>query len=720
MLIAKLCLSASSLSIPGIYVAGQVVRPSEMDDMTGMHVLIALLMALLLSSMCLAQDVSPIQHCHVWLPMTGWTPEQLDDARAAGYDTVFFKVHPPVSADGETIDFTSTDRIIRQAEEKGFKILLAILGWVGLGNCRFWDVDESGEKIPNQLDPFWPEAMQRVEWYYAQIIDRYKRDPKVVGFVPTWGIYGEAGFTSLTAGRSPHALARFNEWRARQGLAALDALPTRKDGPNTEFNRFIRFRYLYIEQQFDAMIRRLKERAEGVPVGMWQELYPIVGYLWNMVEVPSADLALYESCFPFQTNHHPEKSLGETMGFRYRCSSAKDYRDYYLPLLARKRGEGQRFMGCQLTNDYVKNYGWTEDRAKEIGFDRWEDEFGPYLKKLLNAPLESPSRDVLLVFPTYAAAALTDSIVHFADAAIIDVMLRMYGCQVVRYGSPRLDKMSIAEMDRFRLIIVPDSAYILRPTYERLKRTKAIVLFTGCFAQALDAELTPFGQSRTIDGMRLHYLERPADTVSVAAETGLTAGLRSLLRRLSLALPLDEAFHWEAAPPDAQVILKCGDYPLVSTWRNMIFIHGHLFASACWNPKRVPPNLAGSKDSSANEVDMWGPYDSAHPANNFSYAFMKNLLNYTSVDYRVPNPKPRTLVPYLGDHMEQASISANLVYNNTAYTQRLTIRLPYVPKGRPSRFIRGRYETQVTVPPFSYVVIESQETANLHSCGSRN
>ncbi len=662
----------------------------------------------MIGTACFGQDAFPIPNSHVWLPMTGWNDQQMEEARAAGYDTVMFKAHPPVSADGKSIDFAATDLGVQKAKSKGLRVILAILGWVGLGDGQFWDTDESGAKIPNRLDPFWPEAMQRVEWYYSQVIDHYKTDPNVVGFAPTWGIYGEAGFTSFTAGRSPRALARFNEWRAKEGLPALEALPTRKDGPNTEFNRFIRFRFLYIEERFDAMITRLKERSGGAPVGMWQELYPVIGYLWNMVEVPSAQFALYESAFPFQTSHHPESTLGETMGFRYRCGSPKDYRDYYLPLLARKRGEGQRFMGCQLTNDYAKNYGWTEEYAREIGFDRFEDEFCPHLKKLLDTPLEAPNRDVLLVFPSYAAAALTDSPVHYADAAIIDVILRMYGCQIARYGSPRLDKMSIADMDRFRLIIVPDAAFILRSTYERLKRTKATVLFTGCFGQAMDAVQTPFGQSREVDGARVSYAERPAGGVSVTSDGAITKGLSSLLKRMPVELPPDESFRWESDPPDVTTLLKCGDWPLVSCRGNMLFVHGHAWASACYNPKRVAPELAGSKDSSANEVDMWGPYDSADPRNEFGYALMREILKQAGVDYRVIAPKPRTLVPYLGDHMEQASVSANIVYNNTARPQRLKIRVPFEPDGYKSRFVNGRYQVEVPIPPFSYVALRAK------------
>jgi len=669
----------------------------------------------MLTTTAFAQDLSPLKDRNVWLPMTGVTEQQVQDARDAGYDTVMLKIHPRLIGEGTGIDFSIHEETIRWVKVRDMKLVLAILGWVGLGNGEFWDVKESGEKVMNRLDPFWPEAMERVEWYYERVIDHYKEDPAVAAFIPTWGIYGEAGFTSGDAGRSPHALARFNEWREERGLAPLDSLPTYRDGPNTDYNRFIRFRYLYLEEKFDAMMRRLKERVPATPVGMWQEMYPVVGYLWTMVEVPSADLALYESAFPFQTVHHPEKSLGETMGFRYRCSSADDYRDYYLPLLVRKRGEGQRFMGCQLTNDYAKNYGWTEEEAEAKGFDHWEDAFGPVLKQLLDEPLEAPERDVLLVFPTYAAAALTPNVANSADTMLLDVTLRQLGCQMARYGSPRLDKMTVDDMNRFRLIIVPNAAYLVPSTYEKLKKTTATVLFTGCFGQAYGAEQVRFGATREIDGLPLRYLRRPAGPVTTATPTsGSSSSLRRRFRgyldQHPVTLPEDETFTWEIPAAGPDVLLRCGEYPLFSTrdGGRMIFLHGQIIAGLSHDPDRKPPQLSGSQDVSANEHDMWGPYSSTNPQNQFGVLLVKSILDHAGVAYRVPVPLPRRLVPYLGDNMEACSISANIVYNNTGEPQMITVRTPWAPEGYESTRVGERYETEVTVPGFSYVALRAE------------
>lgn len=642
--------------------------------------------------------------------MTGMTDAQIEEAMHAGYDTVMLKISPRPLPEGEAIDFEATDELVARVTRRQMKVIPAILGWAGLGRGRFWDTNEDGSRIPDRLDPFWPEAMARVESYYARVIDHYRDNPAVVAFAPTWGIYGEAGFTSFAAGRSPHALARFNEWLKSQELPPAKAIPTRAGGPNADYNRFIRFRYLYVEEHFDAMVGRLKPLAGGRPVGMWQELYPVIGYLYNMVEVPSADFALYESCFPFQTSHHPEKTLAETMGFRYRCQSAEEYRDYYLPLLARKRGEGQRFMGCQLTNDYaVRNYGWTPERSERVAFDRWEDEFSPHLKRLMTVPLESPRRDVLLVFPSYAAAALSDGPVHSVDVMTIDVLLRMYGCQMVRVGSPRFDKLTVPEMNRFKLIVVPCAAYLIPETYERLKATTATVLFTGCFAQSWDAVFTPAGHTRAVDGMILRYHPRPAGRLEFVADHSLTRSLNNV----SAPLPQDEGFSFETAGWEVKTLARCDPHAIVSLARQerFIFVHGCLFAGLAYDPSRKPPeNLSGSKDGSANEIDMWGPYSATSPYNRIGDTLMKNILDHTGVDYRVASPRPRGMTPYLGDHMEQASISANIVYNNTAERQTLTVRLPYAPKGHHARRVGSRYEADIAVPAFSYVALEGFRT----------
>lgn len=662
--------------------------------------------ALLLVLTLLPAETSwPLGDRLIWLPMTGVTEAQLADAAGAGYGAVLWKIRPQPLPARDALQFEPIDDKVAQARRHGLESILAIIGEGALNKDAFFDVDEQGNRLPGQLDPFDPDAMARIEWAYAQVIDRYRTEPDVVAFIPTWGIYGEAGFTSFAAGRSGHALARFNEWLRQRGLPVVETLPTRAGGPGTAYNRFIRFRYLYMEEQFDGIISRLKNRAGGKAVGTWQELYPAIGYLWTMVEVPSADFALYEACFPFQTSHHPEKTLAETMGFRYRCDSAEDYHDYYLPLIARKRGEGQRFMGCQLSNHYaVSHYGWPEEKVDRIQFDRWEDRFAPRLNELNNLNVEQVAPDVLLVFPTYAAAALSDSPVHSVDVMTMDVLLRMFGCRFSRCGSPALDKMTVEQLNRYRLIIVPCAALLTEDTLAKLERAAATVVFTGGFGQSLDGEYTPFGQERRIHGMHLRYAQRPEGNLVVSTDHRLTRDLTGT----SAMLPQDESFTYVDSAEGMQVYLQSADQPVLSSRDNdrLIFIHGHLFAGLAYDPERKPPpNLSGSADPSANEVDLWGPYSSAKRENSVGQMLMRNILDLAGVDYRVPEPRPRTRARYLGDHMEQASVSANIAYNNTEVPQRLKVRLPYRPQGWTAKRVNDRFEARVTIPPFSYILL---------------
>jgi hypothetical protein len=264
-------------------------------------------------------------------------------------------------------------------------------------------------------------------------------------------------------------------------------------------------------------------------------------------------------------------------------------------------------------------------------------------------------------------------------------------------------------MDRFTLIVVPCAAYLLPDTYVKLKQTTATVLWTGCFAQSFSAVHTPFGSRRAVDGLTLDYHQRPAGKVTVSGEHPLIEGLGDLLEKQPVTLPADESFRYAGEAGDVEVLLRCGQEPLLSIRRagRFVHIHGHLLAGLCHDPNRKPPRpVGGSRDSSANDVDPWGPYRSDHPQNHVGRLLVRNVLDHAHVAYRVPAPAPRTSTPYLGDHMERASISANIAYNNTPVPEQLTVRLPYRPRGHEVRPVSGGHEAEIAIPPFSYVALQ--------------
>jgi hypothetical protein len=235
------------------------------------------------------------------------------------------------------------------------------------------------------------------------------------------------------------------------------------------------------------------------------------------------------------------------------------------------------------------------------------------------------------------------------------------------------------------------------------------VLFTGCFGQSYDSVLTPFGKRRTWDdGSSLGYFIRPAGPVTVAGEHPLTEKLKDA----HASLPEDESFDYVGEAKDTRILVRCGESPLLSLRRSgrSVSIHGHLLAGLCHDPDRKPPaKVGGSADPSANEHDPWGPHSSTHPQNTIAQQLVRNILDHAKVKYRVPDPAPRQWTPYLGDHMEAASISANIAYNNTAEAQTIRVRLPWAPKDLIATFKGSVYETSITIPPFRYVVLEPQK-----------
>jgi hypothetical protein len=280
---------------------------------------------------------------------------------------------------------------------------------------------------------------------------------------------------------------------------------------------------------------------------------------------------------------------------------------------------------------------------------------------------------------------------------------------MTRIGSPRLDELTVEEMNAYQLIVVPAAAYLIPATCERLHRTTATVVFTGCFGQSYNAEYVPLGTSRSIAGRGVRYWLRAPGRLHVTSEHALTRGLQEFLQDSPVNLPEGECFAFSDADPKIVTLMACNEAPVLSIAREgrTLFLHGQFFADLCHDPARKPPaNMAGSADASANEIDLWGPYNSSHPQQAFGLALMRRVLDHAGVEYRILDPRPRTCTPFLGDHLEQAGISANIAYNNTPQPQKLTLRLPYAPNGYESRRSGHAFLTQVEVPGYSYVALQ--------------
>ena len=319
-------------------------------------------------------------------------------------------------------------------------------------------------------------------------------------------------------------LKAFNAWRS----------PT-EDSPRSIGSRYAArgriptttcsfgFRYLYLERVFTEMIDRLKPRAGrpagrdvagtlsggGLSVGPWSRCRPPISHCTNPV-------------LPTRTVHHPERCLAETMGMRYRCKSADDYRKYYLPLLARKRGEGQRFHGLPVvqrlceplrlvsrTGPATRNSIAGRTSSRRISRSCWPE------------PLETPTRDVLLVFfPSTRpppSRMIRDRTVDYEAV----------GCSAANVWLPDVPVWPAAGGQAFG---GPDgsvpahrgagpSSYLTGDTVERLKATRATVRVSRvASARRSMGRQVPSGATRAVGGLTLHLrgADRPVTCASRA------------------------------------------------------------------------------------------------------------------------------------------------------------------------------------------------------------
>ncbi|NIA16643.1 MAG: hypothetical protein GWP08_21545 [Nitrospiraceae bacterium] len=651
-------------------------------------------------------DTRPFRSRMLWMPMTGCTDEDLDDAVAAGYDTLFTKVAPHYPGPARPIDFDAADDLIRKAQARGMKIVLAWLLWTGLPHGRFYIECEDGSRMENRIDPCWDAAMAAVRLHAERLLDHYMGCADVIAIAPTWGIYGEAGYAAFNAGYSPYTLEKYNRWRIARGEATVSALPSAANpGENVLFHRF-RFEYLVsVWGELSAHLRRLE--PNGIPVGAWQEIYNGHMYQLALSETPGADFAINEMCFPWGTTYDQSRALGETMGFRFKCAGYAAYRDYYRPLIARKWAEGQQAVGCQLSLDYAeKNYTqWPAGRAKEVAFHQWEDRFASVIRRVRDTPVAEEPAEVAYVQMTYPAACYPDAANTIIDINLYEIVLRMYGVPYEGIPVTRLSRLRAEDLAGYRLILVPGAWYLDEAQWRKLRACGAQVVLTGGVAQ--------FGGARAAaarDGLGFDYGATPGGVPELEAgcPEAVARDLVPMLAEGAIRLPEDLGLRGLRG---AEAFIRLGGKPLLAREGRFWFIANRLLYACAFDPARKPPNLSGSGDPSANEADPWGKASSSSPANRFGETLLRNLFEACGVTPRIPDPLPRACSRYLGDHVERVNVTGNIVANQDAEAHTIIILCARPVTNFPCTPQEGRWAAEVTVPPYDFVVLHYGDSA---------
>jgi len=651
-------------------------------------------------------DARPFRSRMIWMPMTGYTDEQLDDAVAAGYDTVFVKVHPTYAGPGRPIDFMAGgEDLVKKAQARGMKVITAWLLWTALEPGAFWLEKADGTREMGRIDPCWDAAMAQVRQFCEQMLDHYLGCGDVIAIAPTWGIYGEAGYAAFDGGYGPHALAKFNRWLVAHGEGQADRLPDGSDPyRHVLFHRF-RFEHnAAVWGELNGHLRRLE--PNGLAIGAWQEIYNGHMYQLALNEVPGADFAVNEMCFPWGTTQDQARALGETMGLRYKCDRFEDYRDYYLPLLARRWAEGQQGIGCQLSNAYAeKTYAkWPEGKAAEVEFDLWEDRMAPVIARVRDTLVVPEPADVAYVQMTYPAACYPDVGHTVADINLYEIVLRMWGVSYDRIPVHRLTRLRASDLARYKLIILPGAWYLDEDVWRTLAACGANVLFTGGVFQAGLGRWVSDGESRTFDGLTFTYGKTPGGVPALTEHCpeAVARDLAEILDQGEISLPPDLGL---ADLSGAEVLLRVGDKPLVARRDRFFFITNRLLYACAHDPDRVIPNLSGSTDVSANEADPWGLASSSSPGNLFGETLLRNLIEQSGARVRIPEPLPRGFSRYLGDHVEPVNVTGNIVVNQDDLEHTLDVICSRPVLNVPCRPIGDHFVASVTVPPYDFVAL---------------
>ncbi|MBI5091020.1 MAG: hypothetical protein HZB26_01085 [Candidatus Hydrogenedentes bacterium] len=649
-------------------------------------------------------ECRPFRSRMLWMPMTGYTDTQLDDAASAGYDTLFTKVAPPYAGPGVPLDFTEADGLIKKAQARGMKAVVGWLLWVGLPPGQFGLARADGSQIANQIDPCCDAAMAQVKAYAEQLLDHYMGCRDIIALTPTWGIYGEAGYTEFNSGYSLYALEKFNRWLVARGEAQVAKLPDASDAYH--WLLWHRFRFEYLPQvwgEFNGHLKRLE--PNGVKIGAWQEIYN--GHMYDLAlsEAPGADFAINEMCFPWGMTYDQPKAIGETMGIRYKCNAYTDYKDYYLPLIARKWAEGQQAIGCQLSNSYAEeNYAWQSGTAARLEFDRWEDQFAPVIRRVRDTVVIDESADVAYVQMTYPAAIYPDAGNTVTDINLYEIVLRMYGVAYDRIPITRLSRLRAADLAKYKLIVFPGAWYLDDAMWLKLKASGANVLVTGGAMQAGDGGIIADGGVRSLDGLNLEYGKTAGGDPEIApgCPESFSRDIAEFLRQTPVALPADIGISNLA---NAETLLSLGGRPWLARSGAFHFISNRMLYACAYDPQRVIPKLSGSKDPSANEGDPWGLASSASPANRLGELILRNVVESSGATIRISDPLPRMSSPYLGDHVERINVTGNIAVNldKEAHTVSIVCARPVT--NFPCAADGTRWKAQVTIPAYDFVAL---------------
>ena len=502
------------------------------------------------------KQVKDLQTRQIFVPTHGWTPEEM--ARAAKRFG-FQAVNAPIGNDIQT----------KAAEAKvwsdaGFKMIVR-------------------PAVPVS-DPFDFEDIKRGCEQLRVLIEYYDKNPDVVGFSLCWGQYGEGGFPPGFS-FSEKAKEAFNKAMGTPGEPLPDC-PSDGIPGSLRWVEWHEFRSRIL-MEFRKQYVQSAKKATRKPVGTWSEFYPTENYNLNMGDAPGADFLMYDLSFGDATVDQT-RAFGECHGDMQHYRTFEEWRNHELPLMAKAAGEGVVPIAFQ----FPMRRGHAEDTSENtVTIDNIEDEYalriGPDIRKLIDAiPNCVRKPEVALVYNSFAATALPAGkafAFYQQSARFIEGMLHQMGVdlKVIPY-----EHLESANLDAYRLVIVPEPMYLNEAMRANLKKARK-VLYAGEYLLTHHDPSTAGGNFNTAwsgitrwENGTLRYNMAPVGQIKITKENPL---MKEVVFAADKIYPADQTVTFDPLPPDAEVLMWIGDTPAIITMKggrvihvtNRFFIHAY-------------------------------------------------------------------------------------------------------------------------------------------------
>jgi len=506
-------------------------------------------------------------------------------------------------------------------------------------------------------DPFDKEQVEKGLEKLKKVIQFHeKNNPKVVGYVIQWGMFGEGGF-EWGYKFSDKAKIAFNKYMNTPGMD-LPENPKHGELGSIRYIKWNEFRALSLTNWRERFVKFAKQFTDKL-VGTWSEVYPVDNYVLNMGDAPGADFFFYDLSFGDVTCNQ-RIAFGESHGEMEAFDTFDEWLDHELPLMAKGAGEGVTPIAFQFPMRRGHNPAGNVARREQFLIDSIDQEYslklGPHIRKLIDATKgQEYKQEVALVYHSFQASALPGGDentmwakmgnhatmpLYYTSTKQIESSLHMMG---VNMEAIPYEWLVDKDLSKYKLVIVPDPMYLTVEMRENLKKAKK-VLYAGEYLLAHRDTATQSGNyleefkaETKLANNAIKYFKNAEGKIVIDKKNDLMKGVDFG----NNIYPADQMFKFETLSENTKILASINDVPMIfKTDDKTIHLANHAFNNA-WQEK-----------------EAW--------LENGMFVFLKNLMQANNVEIKVvSSPQERANKRYeYGSYGVTGNIAWNMTENN--------------------------------------------------------